>query len=227
MAALLACRVDINELNKIMVNANFSSFVDTKISNIILLPYTYGLCGGKKFESWLFAVIKDLTGIHDPSLKQIYELFGTTFTCAVTNISTGHVEYFNTDTHPNMSLVTCIRASASIPFIFNPVCIDGSLYIDGGLIDNFMTAKFDPKHTLGFSLIKSRQVVEVTSLLTYIHAIVNTIINSYTDHTCDIIKIACKEKSPINFNMCRDDLNELVLCGKSASAEYIKRKLSE
>lgn len=50
---------------------------------------------------------------------------------AVSNISTGKVEYYNKG-----PLDKIVMASSSIPVIFEPVKMNGDLYVDGGLFDN-------------------------------------------------------------------------------------------
>lgn len=228
IAAVLACRADINHIKKIMVNADFGKFTKITFSGIAInLPMTYGIVNGSAFESWFLSIIKDVSGLNNPSLKEIYELFGTTFTCAATNITTCQAEYFNTDTHPNMKLLTAVRASMSIPIMFEPVIIDNMMYIDGGQSDNFMIAKFDSRYTLGFSLKKSRKLVKINSMANYIHAVINTFVTGSADTLADVIKIHCGEKSPIDFDMSHDEINELVSCGKAAAEEFIKTKLNK
>ncbi len=51
---------------------------------------------------------------------------------AATNMSRGEVVYF--DKGP---ILDRVMASASIPVLFEPVEIDGDLYVDGGVLDNF------------------------------------------------------------------------------------------
>ena len=52
-------------------------------------------------------------------------------TIAATDIRKGKVHYFSEG-----ELIPAILASCSIPAIFNPVSINGNLYVDGGLVDN-------------------------------------------------------------------------------------------
>lgn len=54
------------------------------------------------------------------------------FACVGTNALTGECKVF---THGN--LPTCIRASMAIPSAFTPVTIDSTVYVDGGVCDNF------------------------------------------------------------------------------------------
>jgi NTE family protein len=52
-------------------------------------------------------------------------------TVAATDIRKGQIRYFSVG-----ELVPAIVSSCSIPAIFNPVSLDGNLYVDGGLLDN-------------------------------------------------------------------------------------------
>ena len=56
------------------------------------------------------------------------------FRCIGTNIETGKEKIFK---EGNIS--EALRASMSIPSVFNPFEIDGELYVDGGLVNNFPT----------------------------------------------------------------------------------------
>jgi NTE family protein len=51
---------------------------------------------------------------------------------AATNIHKGEITYFNTG-----KILDKVLASAAIPVLFEPVEIDGNLYVDGGVLDNF------------------------------------------------------------------------------------------
>jgi len=51
---------------------------------------------------------------------------------AATNMSKGEVVYFNRG-----KILDRVLASDAIPVLFEPVEIDGDLYIDGGVVDNF------------------------------------------------------------------------------------------
>lgn len=54
------------------------------------------------------------------------------FICIGTDLMTGEEKIFDRG-----EFATAIRASMAIPVLFDPVHIDGSLYVDGGLIKNF------------------------------------------------------------------------------------------
>ena len=71
---------------------------------------------------------KELEKIY--SVKNIEDLQIPFYACAA-NLNEGKAEYFNTG-----NLLDIVTASSSVPFLFEPVEINGITYTDGGLIDN-------------------------------------------------------------------------------------------
>lgn len=53
-------------------------------------------------------------------------------TIAATNFSEGKLVYFNKG-----PLIRAVQASSCIPGIFKPIMIDGQMYVDGGILNNF------------------------------------------------------------------------------------------
>ena len=68
---------------------------------------------------------------------------------AATNLSKGEIVYFNKG-----KVLERVLASAAIPVLFEPVEIDGELYVDGGVLDNFPVAPLENKcdRLIGISL---------------------------------------------------------------------------
>lgn len=60
-----------------------------------------------------------------------FESLKLPLTIAATDIVSGRVAYFDSG-----ELIARIIASSSIPALFNPVILDGHVYVDGGIIDN-------------------------------------------------------------------------------------------
>lgn len=79
----------------------------------------------------------------DQLREQLEELLpGTTFAdlkyplyVTVSNLLTGEVEYLHQG-----SVALAVQASSAIPVLFEPVEIDGRIYVDGGLLDNVPVA---------------------------------------------------------------------------------------
>lgn len=77
-----------------------------------------------------------LDGLKEVLLKNIpandFNSLQIPLTVAATDIKNGQIRYFT-----NGELIPAILASSSIPAIFNPVQLNGKLYVDGGILDNF------------------------------------------------------------------------------------------
>jgi NTE family protein len=99
----------------------YSSDMKTVISVLFDPTLRLGLVKGQKVVKFL----KEKIG--DPDIEELPEEF-----CSIaTDINTGEPITFDKG-----SLVTAIRASISIPFMFQPIRIDEMLLVDGGLTQN-------------------------------------------------------------------------------------------
>lgn len=88
------------------------------------LGLTFGKLGLLKISG-----IKDVLKKHLKAKK--FEDLEIPLYVACTNMNSGKVEYFNEG-----DLIEKIIASSSIPVLFTPVTMNGSLYADGGVLDN-------------------------------------------------------------------------------------------
>ncbi len=129
----------------------------------------YGLFPGEKFRLWIeekinqklnidYATFKDLqVKIEENELNDNYDLKYLFLTGS--NLSTGKCEIFSHLHTPHMIISDAVRISMSIPIIFHPHkffikqdeqrIIDpdrkSSLYVDGGLLNNYPISLFDTK----------------------------------------------------------------------------------
>ncbi len=97
-------------------------FLEKKIYNFLGL--TFGKMGLLK--------IKGIREVLEKNLKaKTFEDLKTPLFVASTNLNSGEIEYFSEG-----DLIEKVIASSSIPVLFTPVKINGSLYADGGILDN-------------------------------------------------------------------------------------------
>lgn len=99
----------------------------------------YGLDNGDSFKKVYTKILKQKKINLDITLLEFYKLNKIKFIIGVTNIDTLEEEYFSYDSTPNIKLLDAIRATISLPIYFTPHKINGTLYIDGGCINNFPT----------------------------------------------------------------------------------------
>mgnify|MGYP003332971369 CR=1 FL=1 len=95
----------------------------------------------------------------DITLKDIYDITGIELFVYTTNINSLSLEtnVLNYKTFPDLELYKAITMSSAFPLMFEPICIDGSCYIDGGLLNNFplnecVNLNEDTKEILGIKI---------------------------------------------------------------------------
>ena len=85
--------------------------------------------------AWSWTGLLNMEGFKEVLLKYLpensFESLKIPLTIAATEIRHGRVTYFNSG-----ELVPRILASSSIPALFNPMVLDGHVYVDGGIMDN-------------------------------------------------------------------------------------------
>jgi len=143
------------------------------------------------------------------------------FRCTATDVFTGRLKTFK-----NGSLPEAIRASMSLPSVFEPFYYQGNLYIDGGINANFPTEivrEMGADFVIG---VKSnsglKPLSELNSLIDILDQTVNFGINNNVENSiksCDLlIEPRLDNITLLDF----DRINEIVEIGEKAAIETFK-----
>lgn len=124
------------------------AIVQFNINDVFNIFTEYGLSKGENVVRFLERMIQKKLKQSDITFLELAKLSGMNLVVCVTNLTDEREEYFNVDTSPEMSVVTAIRMSCSIPFMFAPVKYKNKLYVDGALYSNFPMTYF-ADHSLG------------------------------------------------------------------------------
>jgi predicted acylesterase/phospholipase RssA len=124
------------EMETIMKSLNFKEFINITADSIIKFSKTKGLNSGNRGLEFFKKMIYDKTGNENTTLLELKQYKNIILQIGVTNLTKMNFEIFNYITKPNLPVYLAIRASVSIPIIFEPVMIDGDVYTDGGVVDN-------------------------------------------------------------------------------------------
>lgn len=85
--------------------------------------------------AWTWTGLVNMDGLKELILKLIpdntFEALKFPLTIAVTNLTKGRAEYITSG-----ELTPAILASCCVPVLFNPVQLNGEIYVDGGVTDN-------------------------------------------------------------------------------------------
>jgi NTE family protein len=141
IAELLRLGYNSSQLNDIISSLDFSKFKDGW--NPLRFFTHYGIYKGDYFLNYIRGLTKNKTGNENTTFKEM-----TGLDIIATKLSTRGIKIFNSDTSPDVQIASAVRASMSIPGFFQAFEIDGELYIDGGLIDNYPLNIFDKNSTL-------------------------------------------------------------------------------
>lgn len=81
--------------------------------------------------------IKKKYDIEDITFIELAKKTGIDFNVSTTNVNNYKNQIFNLTNTPNVSVFDAVSASMTLPFLSQPVLIDGYYYIDGGITNNF------------------------------------------------------------------------------------------
>ena len=110
---------------------------------------TRALSNGLELEDLLRQGVAEAYGDPDLTLARLQARTGKRVLVTVTNLSTGGPEYWGGPTGPpDVPVWLALRASVSLPGVFPPVSLGGSLYCDGGVTCNVPCHLWPPGRTL-------------------------------------------------------------------------------
>lgn len=122
-----------DEMNEVRANLHiYTSCNKNNLSNIFVQN---GILNLDFFIRPIKDYVKTKYGVEDLSFIEFVKKTGVNIYIKCTNINVGKAQYFCLENTPDASVIQALRASMSVPFIFQPVLIDGQYYMDGLVCD--------------------------------------------------------------------------------------------
>lgn len=240
-ALLVGLNFTQDEIKEILWTLDFNSFKDDSIGlfrDVNRLMTEYGWYRGDVFKAWIENLITKKTGFIKITFKELKGIFNFKSLYFVgTNLSTGQSEIFSHEHTPNMIVADAIRISMSIPLFFKSVKYNNSIYVDGGVLNNYPIRLFDDgepnSETLGFRLDSKKEIAilrdgknptatKINDIGDYVETIMKTLLeaqqNVYLgkkdwDRTVYINTLGV---GAIDFDITDEKKNELITAGKLA-----------
>ena len=157
--SLLACGYSYEQIERIVKSINLKNLYD---ANWIPFIPNWGLIKGEK----LYKVLKEYIPFTFKDLD--FDL-----NIVATKLGQREAVIFNKNNSPNTLIVDAIRASISIPILFDVFTLNGEKYIDGGLINNFAIDHYKD-NAIGIRVKSSYDKSKVpTNQLEYLQEILN------------------------------------------------------
>lgn len=101
---------------------------------------TLGFDDGARWLQFLGDALEAKLGCRDITFSDLAKVTGKVLVVCVTNLSKIRREYLSVDTMPDMSVLLAVRMSLSVPILYVPVVHEGSIYVDGSMLDNLPVA---------------------------------------------------------------------------------------
>jgi predicted acylesterase/phospholipase RssA len=156
VACLLAVGYSGAELRNMLLYEHTPEQLIGEISPLRLLldSSAYGFSSGERVLTLLRQKIRDKLGdTTKVTFAWIRSALGKDVRVFVTNLNLGRSQELSADTEPDMEVALAVRASISLPVIFDPVVYRGDYLVDGGMLNNFPSHVFPPHNSLGFIFV--------------------------------------------------------------------------
>ena len=136
LAAVLGYSV--TQMERLAVVFNFAILGNLEPEDFLAFPLTFGLNSGEAIEKLIGSILKQKGFRQDITFAQLATNKKTRFgfRCYASELQTSSVKEMSVAKTPNMSVLTAVRASMSLPVLYTPVKEGDSLLVDGGLLHN-------------------------------------------------------------------------------------------
>ena len=197
--------------------------IDCNIDNIFT---NYGIDNGDLFYKILSCELHKKFNKSDITFIELYTLTNKELIIIGTNFTLCKEQLFSYKFTPNVSVLTAVRISFSLPLIFTPILLNNNYYIDGALVNNFPINYCNPHTTLGFKInelnnlhINSIQDIIVGSISIMIRSQYNKSKNNKIKY--NYIKINIIDNDFCNFTIDKQKLNIFINNGKKSAKQYL------
>lgn len=179
-----------------------TSFIQFEIDQVLNFFHSYGISNGCNLVSFFEKILYKKLNIKDITFIELTKIIGKNLVICVSNLTNECAEFLCVDSVPSMSVITAIRMSCSIPFLFAPVHFNNCIYVDGALYNNFPIEYFNIKdHTMydiiGINIV-NKNYQKYTDFISYSMFMINSVIK----------KINHKDYSNIQKNIVTIELED-------------------
>jgi predicted acylesterase/phospholipase RssA len=206
--------------------------LDQEIKLAIKILEYLGLHSSKKIEQWIEGNLQKILAISNrPVLFK--DLIIPTIVTA-TDIQKSAIQIWGTEQTPDFSVSKAVRASCSIPFIFQPV---DNKYVDGGLLSNLPSFIFKSRpethysKILAYCLVPDQEEIEISNVKNYSNLLINTIVDGAKSLQTSLqekvyyINIPTDEIKATDFDkMNKGIVSKLIKNGENAVEQFIREE---
>lgn len=208
---------------------------DMRLDDVLGAVHTLGVVDMARFESVLRELIRQKTGQPSLTFLELSKRAGINLVVTGTNLSRGTLEYFCVDRTPDMHVSLAVRISCAVPVLFRPVILNGDVYVDGAVLNNFPMSAFSSKpddpQTLGLWIEDpppSSAGGGSRGLLSHMYDVVRCMIHNQDRNASfvngpSVIRVRVPVVNPLDVLVRRVDVRELLAAGEQAARDHLER----
>lgn len=222
-AAALSAGMPSEYLLNIARNTSLIDLVSPEVSNLFSHR---GLDVGGTVVQWIDSHI----GSSMRTFKDLYDDTGIDLRVFVTNLNESKSEYISHATHPNLPVAKGVFMSMCLPPLFAPVTLKGTVYVDGGIMNNFPISTFGkPENTIGFA-VKWGLAQRLDSFESYFSRLTYCTLNAAEsaqwsalaeEHAERSVRIDCGDVSTLNWRVPATAVAAMELRGREAIRDLV------
>lgn len=241
IATLTALDYSYEELKEILMDVGLSLFSDI---NFDLKGYSFSK--GEIFYNWIKELIeKKFYGSKynkKTSSPVLFKDIDKDLIIMSVNLTNFEFHEFSRYTTPDFEIAKAVRASVSMPGLFQPIEENGQLIADGDLMKSCpmwkATERLCPKEhrILEFRLEDTHKNKKIDNLSSYLNAVYNTVTGFASNFVIDLyskkdkydyIKLETKNISVVDFTVSKDIKKEMINIGYFTTKNYFEQILPE
>jgi len=167
---------------------------------------------------------------------ELYRKYGKELVCCTYNSTLEQAEYISYKNHPDMNCITALRMSASLPFLFDPFIYGNSVYMDGGLVNNFPIDRISHEDRaicirIGKNDIHKEKEEEDNLMIRFYKTILipiqnveNFMIEKMSGHQIDVVSVSIPTSMTIHFTLSNTDKFDMFSIGYDTMRRYFESK---
>jgi predicted acylesterase/phospholipase RssA len=223
-AALLGAGYTVDELRKIMLETDFSTFIPERLRQFTNFLFYGGLHRGLELTLWLDGLLASkLDSVNQVLLGQL-PIPVVLYACR----RDADAIIFDSTNRKNTPVSYAVRCSMSIPLFFTPEKSEGLNVFDGGMRNNYpvqaLLKKYPGKKFIGLYLGDEVYVPRPPSVLRDLINIAfeATDVESVNLHKNSTIIIDPSPVSTVDFKLSREEKEFLLSQGRAAARKFLK-----
>lgn len=220
-------------IQDVTLKCNFSDFHDITCDNVLSFFDNLGIITGNKIMNLICSFIKKKNIPTTITFHQFKERFKKSLFITTWCLQDKDTVCMSHKNHPDMEILTAIRMSISIPFMFRPVQWLGKTYVDGAIIDHYPTRFSIKKDSIGICINVNSTVKEPMDITNYINVIMRGITEVVYEYKTKkhkhpfTIEIMIPNDDIINFELTKETKDLLFEIGKKQAKEYVEKNVPD